>query len=72
MLLQILLNEIYFAESDIVNDSDFHKRLSEVINSSSLTTYALVVANLLDATLREYANAIVTDIISLICPIWYC
>jgi hypothetical protein len=57
-----LLNEIYFAESDIVNDNDFSKRYNEVINSSSLTTYALVVADLLDATLREYANAIVTDI----------
>jgi hypothetical protein len=57
-----LLNEIYFAENDIVNDNDFSKRYSEVINSYSLTTYPLVVADLLDATLREYANAIVTDI----------
>ena len=57
-----LLNEIYFAENDIVNDNDFSKRYSEVINSSSLTTYAVVVADLLDATLREYANSIVTDI----------
>jgi hypothetical protein len=57
-----LLNEIYFAESDIVNDNDFSKRYSEVINSSSLTIYALVVADLLDSTLSEYANAIVRDI----------
>jgi len=57
-----LLYDIYFTNNDIVNDTDFIKRYSEVINSSSLTTYALVVADLIDTILSEYANAIVTDI----------
>ena len=57
-----LIYDIYFADDDIVDDNDFIKRYNQVINSSSLTTYALVVADLIDATLMEYANAIVTDI----------
>jgi len=57
-----LLYDIYFTNNDIVNDTDFIKRYNEVINSTSLTTYALVVADLIDTILSEYANAIVTDI----------
>jgi hypothetical protein len=57
-----LVYDIYFTDDNIVDDNDFIKRYDEVMNSSSLTTYALVVADLLDSTLREYANAIVTDI----------
>jgi hypothetical protein len=34
----------------------------KAISSSNLTTYALVIADLLDEVLRNYADAIVTDI----------
>jgi hypothetical protein len=57
-----LVYDIYFTDDNIVDDNDFIKRYHEVMNSSSLTTYAIVVADLIDETLREYANAIVTDI----------
>jgi hypothetical protein len=57
-----LVYDIYFTDDNIVDDNDFIKRYDEVMNSSSLTTYALVVADLIDETLRKYANAIVTDI----------
>lgn len=57
-----LVYDIYFTDDNIVDDNDFIKRYDEVMNSSSLTTYALVVADLIDETLKEYANAIVTDI----------
>ena len=57
-----LLNKIYSVEDDIVEDNDFVKRYNKVTNSSNSTTYALVVADLLDATLRQYADAIVSEI----------
>ena len=57
-----LLNKIYSVEDDIVEDNDLVKRYNKVTNSSNSTTYALVVADLLDATLRQYADAIVTEI----------
>ena len=57
-----LLNKIYSVEDNIVEDNDLVKRYNKVTNSSNSTTYALVVADLLDATLRQYADAIVTEI----------
>ena len=57
-----LLNKIYSVEDDIVEDNDLVKRYNKVTDSSNSTTYALVVADLLDATLRQYADAIVTEI----------
>ena len=57
-----LLNKIYSVEDDIVEDNDLVKRYNKVTNSSNSTTYALVVADFLDATLRQYADAIVTEI----------
>ena len=54
--------DIYYADDDVVDDNDFIKRYDKAIGSSNSTTYALVVADLLDEVLRNYADAIVTDI----------
>src|SRR5215211_2324608 len=57
-----LVYDIYYADDDIVEDSGFIKRYNKEVSSSNSTTYALVVADLLDEVLREYAEAIVVDI----------
>jgi Tfp pilus assembly protein PilE len=57
-----LVYDIYYVDEDIVEDSDFTKRYNKEVSSSNSTTYALVVADLLDEVLREYAEAIVVDI----------
>jgi hypothetical protein len=57
-----LVYDIYYADDDIVEDSDFTKRYNKEVSSSNSTTYALVVADLLDEVLREYAEAVVVDI----------
>ena len=57
-----LVYDIYYTDEDIVDDNDFTKRYNKEITSSNSTTYALVVADLLDEILREYAEAIVVDI----------
>jgi hypothetical protein len=56
-----LVYDIYYADDDIVEDTDFIKRYNKEINSSNSTTYALVVADLLDAVLKGYADALVID-----------
>jgi hypothetical protein len=57
-----LVYDIYYVDEDIVEDSDFTKRYNKEVSSSNSTTYALVVADLLDEVLREYAEAVVVDI----------
>jgi hypothetical protein len=57
-----LVYDIYYVDEDIVDDNDFTKRYNKEISSSNSTTYALVVADLLDEVLREYAEAVVVDI----------
>ena len=56
-----LVDDIYYADDDIVEDNDFIKRYNKEISSSNSTTYALVVADLLDEVLRGYADALVID-----------
>ena len=56
-----LVYDIYYADDDIVDDVDFIKRYEKEVNSSNSTTYALVVADLLDAVLKGYADALVID-----------
>ena len=56
-----LVYDIYYADDDIVEDKDFIKRYNKEISSSNSTTYALVVADLLDEVLRGYADALVID-----------
>jgi len=56
-----LVYDIYYADDDIVEDEDFIKRYNKEISSSNSTTYALVVADLLDEVLRGYADALVID-----------
>ena len=57
-----LVYDIYYIDDDVVDDNDFIKRYDKAIGSTNSTTYALVVADLLDEVLREYEDAIVTDI----------
>ena len=56
-----LVYDIYYADDDIVEDNDFIKRYNKENSSSNSTTYALVVADLLDEVLRGYADALVID-----------
>jgi len=56
-----LVYDIYYADDDIVEDSDFIKRYNKEVSSSNSTTYALVVADLLDEVLRGYADALAID-----------
>ena len=56
-----LVYDIYYADDDIVEDSDFIKTYNKEVSSSNSTTYALVVADLLDEVLRGYADALVID-----------
>ena len=56
-----LVDDIYYADDDIVEDNDFIKRYNKENSSSNSTTYALVVADLLDEVLRGYADALVID-----------
>ena len=56
-----LVYDIYYADDDIVEDSDFIKRYNKEVSSSNSTTFALVVADLLDEVLRGYADALVID-----------
>jgi hypothetical protein len=56
-----LVYDIYYADDDIVEDSDFIKRYNKEVSSSNSTTFALVVADLLDEVLRSYADALVID-----------
>ena len=56
-----LVYDIYYADDDIVDDVDFIKRYEKEVNSSNSTTYALVVADLLDTVLKGYADALVID-----------
>ena len=56
-----LVYDIYYADDDIVEDSDFIKRYNKEVSSSNSTTYALVFADLLDEVLRGYADALVID-----------
>ncbi|MGI9009602.1 MAG: hypothetical protein ACR2F1_00240 [Nitrososphaeraceae archaeon] len=56
-----LVYDIYYADDDIVEDSDFIKRYNKEVSSSNSTTYALVIADLLDEVLRGYADALVID-----------
>jgi hypothetical protein len=53
--------DIYYADDDVVDDNDFIKRYDKSIGSSNSTTYALVVADLLDAVLKGYADALTID-----------
>src|SRR5687767_9583636 len=57
-----LVYDIYYVDDDVADDNDFIKRYDQATGSSNATTYALVVADLLDEVLRNYAEAIVTDI----------
>ena len=56
-----LVYDIYYADDDIVEDADFIKRYNKEVASSNSTTYALVLADLLDAVLKGYADALVID-----------
>ena len=57
-----LVYDIYYADDDVVDDNDFIKRYDKALGSSNSTTHALVVADLLDEVLRNYADALVIDI----------
>ena len=56
-----LVYDIYYVDEDIVDDNDFIKRYNKEVASSNSTTYALVVADLLDAVLKAYADALTID-----------
>src|SRR5215216_1260471 len=57
-----LVYDIYYADDDVVDYNDFITRYDQALDSTNSTTYALVVADLLDEVLRNYADAIVSEI----------
>ena len=53
-----LLNNVYYIDDNIVEDQDFIQRYNKAISSKNNTIHSLVVAELLDQILRNYASAI--------------
>src|SRR5215212_2890267 len=57
-----LVYDIYYVDDDVADDNDFITRYDQALDSTNSITYALVVADLLDEVLRNYADAIVSEI----------
>lgn len=53
-----LLNNVYYIDDNIVEDQDFIQRYNKEMSSKNNTIHSLVVADLLDQILRNYASAI--------------
>jgi hypothetical protein len=53
-----LMDDAYYSDEDIIDDTDFIRRYNEALNSNNSTIHALVVANIVDQILREYGEAI--------------
>jgi hypothetical protein len=52
-----LMDDAYYSDEDIIDDTDFIRRYNEALNSNNSTIHALVVANIVDQILREYGEA---------------
>jgi hypothetical protein len=52
-----LIEDAYYYDDEIVDDTDFVKRYNEAKNSHNATVHALVIANIADQILREYGEA---------------
>jgi hypothetical protein len=52
-----LVDEAYYYDEDIVDDTDFVKKYNEALGTRNSTIHALVVANIVDQILREYGEA---------------
>jgi len=52
-----LMDDAYYSDEDIIDDTDFIRRYNEALNSNNSTIHALVVANIADQILREYGEA---------------
>ena len=52
-----LMDEAYFIDDGIVDDTDFIKTYNQAVNNPNATVHALVIANIVDQTLREFGEA---------------
>lgn len=52
-----LMDDAYYSDDDIIDDTDFVRKYNEALNSQNTTIQALVVANIVDQILREYGEA---------------
>src|ERR671922_1257952 len=52
-----LMDDAYYLDDDIIDDTDFVRKHNEALNSQNTTIQALVVANIVDQILREYGEA---------------
>jgi hypothetical protein len=52
-----LINVVYHMDDDIIDDIDFIRKYNDALNSRNTTIQALVIANIIDQTLREYGEA---------------
>jgi hypothetical protein len=52
-----LMDDAYYSDEDIIDDTDFIRRYNEALNSNNSTIHALAVANIVDQILREYSEA---------------
>jgi hypothetical protein len=52
-----LIDDAYYFDEDIVDDTDFIKRYNEALNTHNSTIHGLVIANIVDQILKEYGEA---------------
>lgn len=52
-----LVDDAYYFDDEIVDDTDFVKKYNEALNTRNSTIHALAVANVVDQVLNEYGKA---------------
>jgi hypothetical protein len=52
-----LMDDAYYSDDDVIDDTDFIRKYNEALNSQNTTIQALVVANIVDQILIEYGEA---------------
>lgn len=56
-----LIDDAYYFDEDIVDDTDFIRKYNEAFNTSNSTIHGLVIANIVDQVLKEYGEAFDID-----------
>src|SRR5829696_2418545 len=56
-----LMDDAYYGDEDIIDDSDFIAKYEKALRNTNSTTHALVLANIVDQVLREYGDAFDID-----------
>src|SRR5215210_7729065 len=56
-----LMDDAYYLDEDVIDDSDFISKYNKAFNTTNSTTHALVLVNIVDQILREYRDAFDID-----------